>query len=242
MSELASSILVSVVTAILGWLGKGAWANRRRLMLCGLTRINPDEMVRISAAYLFRIRIGGKFLLIRGNRIRDQYQPVGGVFQYFAGAEPGFREMGCNPDDRMKNSSSNPRDLRVILPRKNVLKFLDWFDSRKDREITTLREFYEELVKPKFLPESCALNFNPQFVRQCDRQLKYSEHLGINEILVHEVYEIVLNEKDQESISSFINDHTAGDLLLVDEQEIRRRSVEVNGQFFNIAPTAGSIL
>lgn len=161
MGELASSILVSVVTAILGWLGKGAWANRRRLMLCGLTRINPDEMVRISAAYLFRIRIGGKFLLIRGNRIRDQYQPVGGVFQYFAGAEPGFREMGCNPDDRMKSSSSDPRDLRVILPRKNVLKFLDWFDSRKDREITTLREFYEELVKPEFLPESCALNFNP---------------------------------------------------------------------------------
>ena len=116
------------------------------------------------------------------------------------------------------------------------------FDSRKDREITTLREFYEELVKPNFLPESCALNFNPQFVRQCDRQLKYSEHLGINEILVHEVYEIVLNEKDQESISSFVNDHPAENLLLVDEQEIRRRSVEVNGQFFNIAPTAGSIL
>lgn len=97
-------------------------------------------------------------------------------------------------------------------------------------------------MKPKFLPESCALNFNPQFVRQCDRQLKYSEHLDINEILVHEVYEIVLNEKDQESISLFVKDHPAGDLLLVDEQEIRRRSVEVNGQFFNIAPTTGSIL
>lgn len=51
-----------------------------------------------------------------------------------------------------------------------------------------------------------------------------------------------MNEKDQESISSFVNNHPAEDLLLVDEQEIRRRSVEVNGHFFNIAPTAGSIL
>lgn len=145
MGELASSILVSVVTAILGWLGKGAWANRRRLMLCGLTRINPDEMVRISAAYLFRIRIGGKFLLIRGNRIRDQYQPVGGVFQYFAGAEPGFREMGCNPDDRMKSSSSDPRDLRVILPRKNVLKFLDCLTAAKTARSRPYESFTRSL-------------------------------------------------------------------------------------------------
>nr|WP_241158244.1 hypothetical protein [Adlercreutzia sp. ZJ138] len=35
----------------------------------------------MSAAYLFRIKVGGKYLLIRGNRIKDQYQPVGGVYK-----------------------------------------------------------------------------------------------------------------------------------------------------------------
>jgi hypothetical protein len=40
-------------------------------------------------------------------------------------------------------------DIAVFIPAKNAIKFLDWFNSRKEREISHWREFYEELVDGK---------------------------------------------------------------------------------------------
>ena len=42
-----------------------------------------NEDVRFSISYLIRIKIPGtsKFLLVRGHRIKDQFQPVGGVYK-----------------------------------------------------------------------------------------------------------------------------------------------------------------
>lgn len=40
-----------------------------------------NEEIRVSAAYLFRIKIENKYLLVKGNKI-SQYQPIGGVYKY----------------------------------------------------------------------------------------------------------------------------------------------------------------
>ena len=40
-------------------------------------------MVRISFAYLFRIKIDGKYLLVRNTRGTEKFQPVGGVYKLF---------------------------------------------------------------------------------------------------------------------------------------------------------------
>ena len=40
-----------------------------------------DKDIRISISYLFRIKVKGKYLLVRGDRIKNQFQPVGGVYK-----------------------------------------------------------------------------------------------------------------------------------------------------------------
>jgi hypothetical protein len=40
-------------------------------------------------------------------------------------------------------------DLAVFVPAKNAIKFIDWFNSKNDREISHWREFYEELIDGK---------------------------------------------------------------------------------------------
>ena len=43
--------------------------------------IKDDTIVRISFAYLFRIKIGNQYLLVKNERGTDKYQPVGGVYK-----------------------------------------------------------------------------------------------------------------------------------------------------------------
>lgn len=43
--------------------------------------IKGDTIVRISFAYLYRIKIGNKYLLVKNERGTGKYQPVGGVYK-----------------------------------------------------------------------------------------------------------------------------------------------------------------
>lgn len=55
--------------------------SRRKLMRGGF--IDGSTPIRISFAYLFRIKIGNKYLLILNGRNTGKYQPVGGVYKIY---------------------------------------------------------------------------------------------------------------------------------------------------------------
>ena len=75
--------------------------NRDRLRLLGATCAKRDDPIRVSAAYLFRIMVDGRYLLIKGKRIQSQYQPVGGVYKRFDGSAELFNKLGvCGGADR----------------------------------------------------------------------------------------------------------------------------------------------
>ena len=44
--------------------------------------INKNTKIRISFSYLFRIKIQGKYFLVKNARGTGKYQPVGGVYKY----------------------------------------------------------------------------------------------------------------------------------------------------------------
>lgn len=53
--------------------------SQRRLKRGGF--ITDDTIIRISFAYLYRIKISGKYLLVKNERGTGKYQPVGGVYK-----------------------------------------------------------------------------------------------------------------------------------------------------------------
>jgi len=110
-----------------------------------------NQEVRLSLAYLYRINVGGKYLLVK-SRLRNFYQPVGGVYKTLPGSERIFRELGVRPDRMIETQNGVAKgDLRVHVKGAHVVDFLAWFDSKADRETSPWREFCEELLSTGIL-------------------------------------------------------------------------------------------
>ncbi|MBR2044409.1 MAG: hypothetical protein IJ946_08765 [Clostridia bacterium] len=104
------------------------------------------KKVRFSCAYLFRIYINGKYLLVRDEQGRNTFQPVGGVYKY-TDADI-LDKMNAAQCMRFGTGEDLDCDLRIIMPRNKVSKFKRWFNSEKGRETQAnlYREFKEEIL------------------------------------------------------------------------------------------------
>lgn len=102
--------------------------------------------IRFSCAYLFRIKVNDKYLLVRDEQGRGTFQPVGGVYKYFDDSFLTYTHaVQCT---RFGNNSDLDCDLRIIVPRKYVNKFKRWYQKEVERETpdNLYREFEEEVI------------------------------------------------------------------------------------------------
>ncbi len=148
----AAGIILAILIQGIDWLTEHAkWLG----IYIDAYRPFAHKEIRISTAYLFKIEQNGKYLLVRSARLKDRFQPVGGVYKYL---DPtGKRELEALTiitDSSFTNDEVNEHDLRLKMHNKKFLpRYLKWFFSRKNRETDPWREFYEELVKPGFLTQ-----------------------------------------------------------------------------------------
>lgn len=238
--DLAIIIIEGIVgTAAVTLLG-ALWRNRKRLMLLCGTQIKRNQRVRVSAAYLFRIMINGKYLLVKGKRIATQYQPIGGVYRRYESAQVFFEKMDVLSDEGMSTCKDARMDLRVTLPRKNLLSFLDWFDARQNREVALQREFYEEMIVAGPLSVDALTSFSPEYVKCNERKIHYSKHFGMHELLLHEVYELKLSKAQEKAILKYIEESDS--MILASAQEIMRQSISIDNALHSIGEHATLIL
>lgn len=236
------NVLCSIIACAFCYVIGRFWKNRDQLVIFMKTKLMQDKPVRISAAYLFRIMVNGRYLIIKGGKIPTQFQPVGGVYKRFESSNSDLNRMGVVPDNKMKSATRDPEDLRIQLPAKNAVAFLDWFDSKRGREVTVLREFYEELILAGYLPGYSLEEFNPEFVKSCKRKLVYSTHLEIHEILVHDIFEVHLSKSEQDYLEKLVSLNPKCGLALVDKDDISRETFSDGDQFYTIAATARKVL
>jgi hypothetical protein len=113
-----------------------------------------EKEIRLTIAYLYRIEMNGKYLLVKSNRIANTYQPVGGVYKYYnPEAKQELDYMGAITDNKIDNDDVSECDLRLnLLNRNRIGAFLKWFFKGEKRESDPWREFYEELVVTGILP------------------------------------------------------------------------------------------
>ncbi len=105
------------------------------------------KRIRVSCAYLFRILVRDKYLLVRDEQGRNSFQPVGGVYKYHKDFDVKERFAGI-PCHRFRYTQDLDLDLRLMIDRSKCRRFLRWYRSQRDREnINDLsREFCEELI------------------------------------------------------------------------------------------------
>ena len=183
--------IISLLTLVLGWLSD----NYKQLYLIIQTTIfNHSKDIRLSIAYLYRIKVDNEYLLVK-SRTRGYYQPVGGCYKTLPGSKKVFEDLNVKPDRVLETEKGIAKnDLRVDVKGKNVIKFLKWFDSKKDREISPWREFCEELISENILPWKQFRYIDYEFKKKIQSPIINLDSGGKG-IFVFEIYDLVINNE-----------------------------------------------
>ena len=180
-------IFVNLIVAFITFLASTIFHNRLRLKIYYQSLIRWNKNIRLSCAYLFRIRYNNKYLLIKGNRI-DQYQPVGGVYKYYDSFN-GLKENLELKDESESHFYENG-DLRLVTIGKHIVKFLDWFDTKRNREITVIRELIEELEPSGISIENLIKQSQVEYLKTVKEPITFSTHFQMDELKIFEIFEV----------------------------------------------------
>ncbi len=114
-----------------------------RLWIALLIFKNRD--IRVSMAYLFSIKIDGKFLLLRGENERKRIQPIGGVYKHYYTCSDFLKQINAHPACEVESHTDHDQDLRLSIPIARFREFFKWFLNGTGREHNVLRELHEEV-------------------------------------------------------------------------------------------------
>jgi hypothetical protein len=215
VAGIASSILFVILDSIVNIKNPKIWWISIRY---------ANTRIRLSLSYLFRIKIDNQYLLVRGSRFRNQFQPVGGVFKKLPNSLAFFNSIEALDDDLIPIDKTSKDDLRIRIKGRYLIKFLNWFNSGQDREVCPWREFYEELIEPEFLPRNVFPHIFYRYIKRYGAPLRYSEPAQSLELLIAEIYEVVLTSEQEESLKRMLTKQS-DEYIWVDEDRIRRRGV-----------------
>jgi hypothetical protein len=155
-----------------------------------------NKEIRISIAYLYRIKVDNTYLLVK-SRTRNYYQPVGGCYKTLPGSEKIFEKLEVKPDRKFETEKGIAKnDLRVYVKGKNVIDFLEWFESKQDREISPWREFCEELIGEDILPWKQFRFIDYKFKGEVKSPLIELESGGKG-LFIFDIYDLVINDEQK---------------------------------------------
>lgn len=167
--------------------------------------ISDNTIIRISFAYLYRIKIGDKYLLVKNERGTGKYQPVGGVYKFEEDEKIELKNrFQVKDDNKISIDESSRNDYRLRMENKYLRKFISHFDKKANREnVDNLsREFREEII------EKNIINWNEISYRFCGRHmtsLHFGEHFQIYEILLADVVELLPTVEQMEDLKMLLN-------------------------------------
>lgn len=228
--ELFASILVILPTS-LGAIVEFLYEHRKSLLLSLRCLIhNRDEEVYVSLSYLFRIKLRGKneYLMVRGNKIAHQYQPVGGVYKKFASLDSNWQKWDAR---EAKNNVEDSDDLRFYVKKKFIPEIRRWFYTSKNREIDVWREFCEELISSEILPNELFKHIKPEFLYSVEEPLIERKGISGKQFLVYNIFSIKLNQKQEEALFKLYNQSKiTEEYAFVEEDFLDKELFTIKGQ------------
>lgn len=180
------------------------WKTAQRKLMRGHF-IDDSTMVRISFAYLYRIKIDNKYLLVKNERGTGKYQPVGGVYKLLGNEKMELRNRyQVKDDNKLPNDQFSRDDYRLRMENRYLRKFVRRFDRKAEREqIYNLgREFKEELI------ETGIVNWSQITYRFCGRHITdihKSNHFQCYELLLADVVELNPTPEQEADLEHMLN-------------------------------------
>lgn len=196
--------------------------NIKNLKLFFQTQVlHRNKKIRISIAYLFRIKVDGKYLLVKNSR-RDYFQPVGGAFKTLPSSKRIFEKLNIESDKLIETEKGIAKgDLRVFTKGVNVIEFIKWFNSKKDRETSPWREFCEELLTTKILPKKPFRYIDYEYKATIQSPLITLDS-GDKGLFIHEVYDLIPNTEQEAILRKLMEDDNPTKYIWASESLINR--------------------
>lgn len=179
-------------------------ASQRQLQRSGL--LKKDTKVRISFAYLFRIKVAGKYLLVPNSRT-GKFQPVGGAYK-FEDEERKYLddEFAAEDDDCIPVNETTRNDYRLNIKNKYLRDFVKRFNDTKSREnITDLsREFTEELIKTDILDKNIFGEIKYRYIGRHMTEIIRTSFKPY-ELLLADIVELELSKEQEKYLKKKVN-------------------------------------
>lgn len=220
LNMVAGGILPYLIASFVDFTDNTNWKSSQRKLLRG-GFINKNTPIRISFAYLFRIKIDGKYFLVKNARGTNKYQPVGGVYKLHPRESQYLRQkFHAEDDDKIPVDRSSKGDYRLRFKNRYLRKFVLRFNTTKNREtINNLsREFIEELFSTSILRKNSFGQLTYTYVGRHMSELKFSEHFQCYELLLADIVEVKLSEHQEQLFRNLICKITDQYMFASDEQ------------------------
>lgn len=190
-------------------------------------KLQKDTIIRISFAYLFRIKVDGKYFLVPNSRT-GKYQPVGGAYKFNEKETIYLSEnFYVEDDDCIPISKVTKRDYRLLIKNMYLKKFMKRFNTTENREnIRDLsREFKEEIFNTNILKVE---DFGKLSYKYCGRHITKIVDTVFRpfEILLADIVEVILTE-EQENLFRKLMKKESNSYIFATPQEIKRCGIKV---------------
>ena len=180
-----------------------------------------NKEVRLSIAYLFRIKVDGKYMLVKSSR-RNYFQPVGGAFKTLPGSEKIFEKLDVKSDRLIETEKGVAKnDLRVFVKGINVIEFIEWFNSKEDRETSPWREFCEELIMTNILPWNEFRHIDYKYKGTIQTPILNLDS-GDKGMFIYEIYDLVINDDQRPIFNNLLLSDNTDTYIWADESLINR--------------------
>jgi hypothetical protein len=238
-SQFIAEGIIIIVTVIIVDMGYYVYKNHKRVWLIINTQIFlRNSEIRFSIAYLYRIKIDGQYLLVKG-RLRGKWQPVGGAFKTLPGSERVFEKLKVKPDRIVEVEKGIAKgDLRGHLPGVNLISFLDWFNSKADRETSPWREFCEELIVTNILPWQQFRHIDYKFMGTVQTPVIPLDTGNGKGIYHFEIYDLLPNDEQAVILRQLLSSGNTDNHIWVDSYLIERLGFDerTKSRVYPIAP------
>ena len=190
-------------------------------------KLQQETQIRISFAYLFRIKIDNKYFLVPNSR-SGKYQPVGGAYK-FNEEEANYlsENIPVEDDDCIPVDQTTKWDYRLLVKNKDLRAFVKRFNKTPNREnIEDLsREFTEEIFTSDILNKE---EFGDLTYKYCGRHMTNIEQTVFKpfEMLLADIIEVRLTEEQEELFRKLMYKNSMK-YRFVDFQEIESLGVKV---------------
>lgn len=213
------NIVANLLSAVIAWLVEqtifslqnlfdvSSWKKEQRKLERGQF-IKRNSYIRISFAYLFRIKVDGKYLLVKNSRNTGKYQPVGGVYKMLD-SEKRFlaSKYGCMDDNMISVDESSKNDYRLRVKNRYLREFVNRFNKEISRESigNISREFKEELIDTGILSQEIFKQIQYEYVGRYYNGVKFTPHFGCYELLLGDVVSLMPSQEQENELRKLLN-------------------------------------